>query len=236
MTANGTLAPRVTFLGNLRIHLKERPCTPQCSCMGVSTILRRIMAIALLTFAFPSSTLSDVSGNTAQPIDADLHTWIAWFDVKDLTARSLLTPALHSEAACGRMYLSHEPSGWSSREGRATPRAAGKGCRKRVPATGGHACGQSPVARLARSRERGPGNPDPLAGKSSLPCGGRILLQPESARRSEHSRLAARPSPGLAACRAPLRRSRGTQSRGFPARGAGQRKLPGPSRPGDRPA
>src|ERR1035438_1565654 len=128
------------------------------------------------------STLADVSGNTAQPIDADMHACISWFDVKDLTARSFVTPALHSKAACGKMYLSHEPSGWSSRGGRATPHAAGKGCRKRVPATGGHACDQSPVARLARSRERGTGNPDPLTRESSLPSGGRVLRQPESAR------------------------------------------------------
>jgi hypothetical protein len=35
---------------------------------------------------------------------------------------SLLIPALHSGEACGRTYLSHEPSGWSSRGGRAAPR------------------------------------------------------------------------------------------------------------------
>src|ERR1035438_3115067 len=181
------------------------------------------MATAPLTFAFPSSTLADLSGNTAQRIDAEVYVCISWCDVKRSTVRSLLTAAaLHSGEVCGRMYLSHEPSGWSSRGGRATPHAAGKGCRKRVPATGGHACGQSPVARLTRSRERGTGNPDSLTGEFSLQCGGRILLQPESARRSAQSRLAARPSPGLAACRAPLRRSRGTQSRGFPARGAGR--------------
>jgi hypothetical protein len=147
---------------------------------------------------------------------------------------SLLTPALHSGEACGRMYVSHESPGWS-REGRATTRAAGEGCRRRVPATGGHACGQSPAARIARSRERGTGNPNPFTGESSLPSGGPILLQPESARRSKQPRLAARPSSGLAACRAPLRRSRGTQSRRLSTRGIGHRDPSGPSRRGDRP-
>src|SRR5882724_4021704 len=91
--------------------------------MGVSTILRRLMAIALLTFAFPSSTLANLSGNAAQRIDADVHVCISWFEVKRSTARSLLTAAaLHSGAACGRMYLSHEPSGWSPVAGERVPK------------------------------------------------------------------------------------------------------------------
>jgi hypothetical protein len=51
------------------------------------------------------------------------------------------------------MTVSHEPSGWLPRSGRATLRAVGAGCRKRVSKTPGRIGSPGPVAWVSRDPE-----------------------------------------------------------------------------------